>query len=752
MKSVKIRNVFFLFKSPSKNGWSATIILMVCLVLTFAAAFFTAREDAVTEQNEFSLVCNDLKNKISSRLHAHAQLLRAGSAFFAASDTITRKNWKAFCEFTKIDKNLPGVQGIGFSMIIQRKQLKQHIERIRREGFTDYTVKPPGERAVYSSIIYLEPFSGRNLRAFGYDMFSEPTRRKAMEISRDSDVAMLSGKVILVQETSEDVQTGSLMYVPVYRNDRPANTVEQRRAAIRGWIYSPYRMNDLMRGVLGRWDLIHHDRIHLQVYDNTMSAGSILYDSQGKDTLPHTDLPSPRVLLPVDFNGKRWILLFTGSEKQSGMNVKVLIILIGGILVSLLLAALYLSLRNTQGRAQHIAGHLTSELQKSEERFKMLLNSTAEGIYGIGLEGQCTFSNTACHQILGYDNAGMLLGKNMHSLIHHSRDDGSSIDEKNCLIYKSFRRGERVHVDFEVFWRADGTCFPVEYWSDPVFSKGKIAGSVITFFDITERRQSEEKIREARYEAERANLAKSKFLSRMSHELRTPLNSILGFAQLMEMSEISQSNRKWVGHILNSGRHLLNLINEVLDIAGIESGRVKLSAEPVQLNRAIMNVLEMAHPLAIRGNQTIELLDSPASRLFVKADHLRLQQVLLNLISNAVKYNREGGTVIVRAELREPDLPGLAMVRVSISDTGAGIEQEDIGKLFLPFERIGAEKTDAEGTGLGLALVKELMIAMGGFTGVESVPGKGSTFWIELPQTDGDETIPKYQDHDRFDV
>ena len=251
--------------------------------------------------------------------------------------------------------------------------------------------------------------------------------------------------------------------------------------------------------------------------------------------------------------------------------------------------------------------------------------------------------------------------------------------------------------------------------------------------DITERKRIEEDLRKAKIEAEKANIAKSEFLSRMSHELLTPMNSILGFAQLMEMGELTPGFRKNVNYILDSGKHLLELINEVLDISRIEAGRISLSFEPVQLKGIIMQMLDVAQPGAQKRHIKTELVHSSDNLLFVRADRQRLQQVLMNLINNAVKYNIEGGTVLVKTKLQQTEPSGIYSVRISIRDTGLGINPEDIEKLFQPFERIGADKTETEGSGLGLMVVKKLMTAMGGSIGVESVPGEGCTFWVELP-------------------
>ncbi len=232
----------------------------------------------------------------------------------------------------------------------------------------------------------------------------------------------------------------------------------------------------------------------------------------------------------------------------------------------------------------------------------------------------------------------------------------------------------------------------------------------------------------ARMEAERANQAKNEFLSRMSHELRTPLNAILGFGQLLEMDHLPPEHQESVKYILKAGRHLLMLVDEVLDIARIEAGRLAMSPEPVRMNEALQEALDLVAPMAAAQNVRFNSDPGRTCHWHVLADRQRLQQVFLNLLSNAVKYNHEGGLVTLSCEQTAS-----GQLRIKVTDTGPGIPPDKVERLFTPFDRLGAEGTEVQGSGLGLSLSRHLIEAMGGTLGVDSIPGQGSTFWVELP-------------------
>ena len=318
-------------------------------------------------------------------------------------------------------------------------------------------------------------------------------------------------------------------------------------------------------------------------------------------------------------------------------------------------------------------------------------------------------------------------------------EDVAALDKNVQIVYRDIKP-----INFEVrIVLPDGSIKWLQLYVVPVNDNGKLVKLKGVIIDNTELKLAEVEIQKAKAEAEHANIAKSEFLSRMSHELRTPLNSILGFAQLLDMDEQNLVHKKDVNQILKSGKHLLNLVNEVLDMAKIEAGRLTVSPEPVEVFSVITETIDVVRSLAEKNEITLELGTSVNKNLFIEADHQRLKQVLLNLITNAVKYNRRDGSVKVDYLIKE--LAGGAVgeegklkrvIRISVRDTGKGIAKEYLARLFNPFERIGAERTETEGTGLGLAISKKLVEAMKGKIGVQSEVGKGSTFWIELPHAE----------------
>ena len=284
-----------------------------------------------------------------------------------------------------------------------------------------------------------------------------------------------------------------------------------------------------------------------------------------------------------------------------------------------------------------------------------------------------------------------------------------------------------VRVRFRVL-HTDGHWVTLDSRGQALYDEaGAFAGAVIVSRDMTARILSEHRLRDAREAAERASRTKSEFLSRMSHELRTPLNAILGFAQLLQMDDLPPERAEAVDHILRAGRHLLDLIDEVLDIARIESGHLDLLIEDVVVSAIVADAVELTRPMAQAASLTVNVVVDPAHGVLLRADRQRLLQVLLNLLSNAVKYNYRGGRVDVSTAVPAP-----GRIRLVVADTGRGIAAEHVDRVFTPFDRLGAELSGIEGSGVGLALCRHLVERMGGRIGFESVPGIGTAFYVEL--------------------
>ena len=706
-------------------------------------------DDAV---RQFSFACDQVSLKIRERLGAYALTLRGGVALFNASEVVSRKEWQVYTETLRAQDTVQGVQGIGFSEVVQPQQLAKHIARIRKEGFPNYTVYPAGKRDIYTAIIYLEPFSDRNLRAFGYDMFSEPVRRAAMEQARDTGDAALSGKVELVQETGTDVQAGTLMYLPVYRKDMPHDSVEQKRAALFGWVYSPYRMKDLMEGILGDWEQRAGQAISLQIYDGSLATvKSLLFATK---TIEATDESSffhqQRI---IDFNGHRWLLKLSRLDMTYLMDYAPVWATIGsGITLSGLLFGLMRSVINTRANANRIADKLTKEIRErkelltaSEYRWRFALEGAGDGVWDWDLSNDKVFFSKRWKELLGFaeEEFGDSLEAWINTLHPDDRDD-------TMAIVRAYLNGETLLYTSEhrVLCK-DGRC---KWMLDRGMvvnrdAQGKALRMIGTCADITERKKNEEELCnykdhleelvqqrtadlvQARNAAETANKAKSIFLANMSHELRTPLNAILGFSNLLSNdTQLTELQRQHLAIINRSGNHLLFLINDVLEMAKIEAGRVQIQNVPFDLGGMIRDVTEM---LAVRAKEKgLNLLVDQCSSFprYIKSDEIHLRQILINLLGNAIKFTEQGG-VSLRLGTKRNDQ---AHLLIEVEDSGPGISIENQQRIFEPFEQLGEQK-DNKGTGLGLAITKQYVEMMGGRIELNSTPGKGSLFIVDMP-------------------
>jgi two-component system, chemotaxis family, CheB/CheR fusion protein len=362
------------------------------------------------------------------------------------------------------------------------------------------------------------------------------------------------------------------------------------------------------------------------------------------------------------------------------------------------------------------------EISDREERIRLLLDSTAEAIYGIDLGGSCIFCNWACARLLGFESPAALIGKQMHPLIHHTRPDGTHYSPELSPIFDAMRRREGTHVEDEVIWRADGTSFPAEYWSHPILRDNEVIGAVVTFLDVTERRRAERDLQEGVRRREQ-------FLAMLSHELRNPLAAILAATRVIESAQWDgRASHEASQVVTRQANHMSRLLDDLLDVARITRGHVTLRTEPVDLRETAQGAIEALGPFLAEHDTRliVEISDEP---LPVMGDTARLQQIQANLLSNASKYSPSGSQV--RFELRR--VGSEAMIRVT--DHGRGIDPEMLPRIFDLFVQGHQTLARSEGgLGIGLTLLKSLVeLHNGRVEAASEGENRGSVFTVWLP-------------------
>ena len=366
--------------------------------------------------------------------------------------------------------------------------------------------------------------------------------------------------------------------------------------------------------------------------------------------------------------------------------------------------------------------------EQAEERTRLILESSGEGIFGLDAEGRATFANPAACELLGFA-PDELINQTAHRLIHHSHADGSPYAIEESPMRAAFTTGVATTIDDEVLWHKDGSAIPVEYSATPIRKGEAIVGAVISFRDITERKAAEKAMAEAREIAESAAQTKADFLANMSHEIRTPMNAIIGMSHLALRTDLDPKQEDYVSKIQSSGQHLLGIINDILDFSKIEAGKMDMETTDFELDKVLDNVATLIGDKAsAKGLELIFDVDSELPGA-LKGDALRIGQVLINYCNNAVKFT-EAGEIVIRVMKLEETATDL-LVRFEVQDTGIGLTEEQQGRMFQSFQQADSSTTRKYGgTGLGLAISKQLAELMSGEVGVESVHGEGSTFWF----------------------
>jgi signal transduction histidine kinase len=725
---------------------SPAAVLITGTLCALGASGYASRALEAQQDARFGAEVATARDAIRDRMEAYTSMLRAARALYDANGA--EPDGPTFARFVaglEIGRNYPGIQGLGWARLLHPSEVAGHEASVRRD-VPGYHVWPAGERPVYTAIVHLQPLDWRNRRAIGYDMFSDPTRRRAMERARDTGEVAATARVELVQEAGEDRQAGFLMYLPVYA--RPAHDLEERRRFLAGWMYAPFRATDLLTGILRPAE---EERIHVAVYDGPRETpDALLFRIDG------TAAPSrgPRTER-LEVAGRPWTVVFGATEALASRAERALpaAVLAVGLAVTALLFAITRadarSRERTEAGARRAAllvdaGKALSATADYEwsaaEIASLAARRVADACVVVLLEAEAPV------WIVGHADTARA-ARAAELLRGTPPTAGAALGIPEALARAAPAVGGRPAAGRAAPPSAARAALDAlgvrSHLTVPLLARGEPLGAVALLaegdpgvFEPEDLSLAEDLARllgaavdtaRSALRAKDAVAARDEFLSIASHELKTPLTSLILHTDALRAAARRGAPEQLASRadlIRRSADRLSRLVSNLLDISRIGAGRLALEREDTDLAEVTREVVERFAEEARRAGCEVRLDAAPAAGYW---DRMRIDQVVTNLLANAIKYGAGAPVdVTVRGE------GGRAFL--TVRDRGIGISEDDQRRIFQRFERAVSQRNYG-GFGLGLWIVRQIVEAQGGSVRVESTPGQGSTFTVELETT-----------------
>ena len=691
---------------------ASLLALGITLGITLAAWKFANNAIELETRRHFEFRVIQIHETIRARMVDCRQLLRGSAGLFAASNNVSRGEWRAYVANLSVENGCPGIQGLGYIERVPDSYRQAHTARVRAEGFPAYTMWPEGGRAEYAPVVYLEPASERNLVSLGLDLAFDPTSRRALERARDTGAVTLSSKLRLDPRIDTDVPTEFAMFLPVYRNGVALDNVTRRQVATQGYVYALFRANNFMHDVLGATG-----DVRVQIFDGTDTTDANRLYNNSPD-IPQA-APAKGSVYTAEWHtpviDREWTVrasslpAFETAVDRSRANFTLGV----GLLISFMLTALVGGLLALQARARRSARQMTSELRESREVLGLALDASNLALFDCNPQTGAVRMSDRWNELLGY--AAEAVQSTVHeleTLVHpddlpHLRAMLSDVLDGKTVFYDIEHR-VRHREGYWIWIRSRGRVVERD-------DHGRAVRLTGTNSDITERKQMQR--------------MKDEFIATVNHELRTPLTALIGSLALLkeESGPLSPTAATFLEMAGKNADRLASLVNDILEIEKIEAGIVELKMTRIALGPFIEQALAINAGFA-EQHATRYQLASPLPTVEVMADRDRLLQVITNLLANAAKYSPSGEVVSVHAERQDN------RVKISVTDHGPGVPDEFRSRIFGKFAQADTPDTAKKGgTGLGLAISKALVEAMNGQIGYESAVGAGATFYIVLP-------------------